>query len=102
MSQPLVVSIPHALGREEAARRLKAGLGRMQGNFAGLALTQQAWTGDELQFTAAALGHTANGRIDVADDHVRIELHLPWFLASMAEKAKALLQQQGQRLLGKM
>ena len=28
MSAPLVVSIPHRLGREEAARRLKTGLGR--------------------------------------------------------------------------
>ena len=32
MSAPLVVSIPHRLGREEATRRLKAGLdaGRFQ------------------------------------------------------------------------
>jgi hypothetical protein len=28
MSAPLVVSIPHSLGREEAMRRLKAGLTR--------------------------------------------------------------------------
>ena len=29
MSKPLVVSIPHRLGREEARRRLKAGLARI-------------------------------------------------------------------------
>ena len=28
MSAPLIVSIPHGLGREEATRRLKAGLTR--------------------------------------------------------------------------
>jgi hypothetical protein len=28
MSAPLIVSIPHRLGREEATRRLKAGLTR--------------------------------------------------------------------------
>ena len=28
MSAPLIVSIPHSLGREEATRRLKAGLTR--------------------------------------------------------------------------
>ena len=28
MSAPLVVSIPHSLGREEAMRRLKTGLAR--------------------------------------------------------------------------
>ena len=28
MSKPLVVSIPHSLGRDEAMRRLKTGLSR--------------------------------------------------------------------------
>ena len=28
MTKPLVVSIPHSLGREEAVRRLKTGLSR--------------------------------------------------------------------------
>ena len=30
MSKPLIVSIPHRLGKEEALRRLKAGLGECQ------------------------------------------------------------------------
>ncbi len=101
MSQPVVVSIPHKLGREEAARRLKTGLERMHGSFGGLSFSEQTWTDDRLQFRASALGQTAAGAIDVADDHVRIELHLPWFLAALAEKAKALMQQQGRILLEK-
>lgn len=102
MSQPVVVSIPHSLGKDEAIRRLKSGLERAQGGgFGGLNFTQPNWTGDQVQFSAGALGQTAHGVIDVADDHIRIELQLPWILAQMAEKAKALMRQGGQLLLEK-
>jgi hypothetical protein len=30
MSQPLIVSVPHRLGRQEARRRLDRGIGRLQ------------------------------------------------------------------------
>jgi hypothetical protein len=36
MSKPLVVSILHRLGKEEALRRLKAGLGSAGANFGHL------------------------------------------------------------------
>ena len=101
MSQPVVVSIPHRLGKEEAARRIRTGLERAHGSFGGLAFTEQTWTENRLQFRASALGQNAAGTIDVADDHVRIEVHLPWLLAQLAEKAKALMQRQGQILLEK-
>ena len=82
-------------------RRIRGGLDRAQGSFGGLAFTDQTWTDQRLQFRAALLGQNASGVIDVADDHVRIEVQLPWLLAQMAEKAKALMQRQGQILLEK-
>ena len=33
MSQPVVVTIPHRLGKQEAARRLKAGFGNVRSTF---------------------------------------------------------------------
>lgn len=101
MSQPVVVTIPHSLGRDEVMRRLRSGLARTQGNFAGLSLTDQSWTDDQFMFRAAAFGQTANGKIDVAEDHLRIEVQLPWFLAPFAKKLETSLQRQGQLLLGK-
>jgi putative polyhydroxyalkanoate system protein len=100
MSQPVVVSIPHRLGKEEARERIKSGFGRAQG-FGGLNILEQTWNGDRLEFRAGALGQTASGSVDVGDDHVRIEVQLPWLLAQLAEKAKALMQKQGQILLEK-
>lgn len=100
MSQTVTVSIPHRLGKDEAMRRLKSGFGRAQG-FAGLSITEQDWTDSQLRFSATAMGQTAAGTVDVAEDHVHIEVTLPWFLAQLAEKAKGLIHKQTQLLLEK-
>ena len=70
MSEPLVVSIPHHLGKEEALRRLKTGLAEVGTSFGHLfSVTEQIWAGDHLRFQVSALGQSASGSIDVADDH---------------------------------
>jgi len=102
MSQPLVVTIPHRLGRDEAVRRIQAGLGRVQPTFgAQLAQVEQTWTGATCEFRASLLGQATSGTIAVADDHVRIEVLLPWFLAKLAGHAKGLIERQGHLMLEK-
>ncbi|HXO67491.1 MAG TPA: polyhydroxyalkanoic acid synthase, partial [Bradyrhizobium sp.] len=46
MSAPLVVSIPHRLGREEACRRLKTGLTRAAASLPALKVDEEKWEGD--------------------------------------------------------
>jgi len=102
MAKPVVVSIPHHLGRAEAARRLKTGLEHARTTFGShFAVLQENWSGDHLDLRVALLGHATGGSIDVADDHVRIEIELPWLLGMVAEKAKALIAKQGQLMLEK-
>ena len=102
MSKSVVVSVPHRLGKEEAVRRLKSGLKRTESSFGGhFAVLEENWSGDHLDLRIAMLGHPTGGKIDVAEDHIRIEVELPWLLAMVAEKAKALIQREGQLLLEK-
>jgi hypothetical protein len=102
MSKPIVVSIPHRLGKEEAIRRLKSGLGKVPTNFGHLlAVQQEIWSGDHLQFQVSALGQSAGGIIDVADDHVRLEVTLPWLLAKLAEKIQPMIRKEGTLMLEK-
>jgi hypothetical protein len=102
MSKPVVVQIPHRLGREEAIRRLKNGFGNARAAFGSqFEVTQETWTDQRLDFQAKVLGQATGGAIDVAEDHVRIELQLPWMLGMIAEQAKALIERQGQLLLEK-
>jgi hypothetical protein len=101
MSRPLVVSIPHSLGREEASRRLKAGLTRAALNVPVLKVDEERWEGDRMIFRVRALGQAAAGHLDVADDHVRLEVTLPWLLQRFAEVAQAAIKNRGNLLLTK-
>jgi Putative polyhydroxyalkanoic acid system protein (PHA_gran_rgn) len=61
----------------------------------------ETWTGDHLQFRLTALGQAVSGGIDVADDHVRLEVVLPWLLAMIAEKIQPLIRKEGTLMLEK-
>ena len=101
MSQPLIVSIPHRLGREEASRRLKAGLTRAAQSVPVLNVDEERWEGDRMIFRVRALGQAAAGHLDVADDHVTLEVTLPWLLQRFAEVAQTAIENRGTLLLTK-
>jgi hypothetical protein len=102
MSEPLVVVIPHRLGKDEALRRIKDGLGRAKTEFAWLlSLEEDVWSGDRLAFRVAALGQRAFGAIDVYETGVRLEVTLPWLLARFAHAAQRVIGQKGHLMLEK-
>jgi hypothetical protein len=101
MSEPLIVSIPHRLGREEAKRRLKAGLTRAAASIPVLQIDEERWEGDRLFFRVRALGQAASGHLDVAEDHARLEAMLPWLLQGFAKAAQIAIRNRGNLLLTK-
>jgi hypothetical protein len=102
MSKPLIVTVPHQLGRAEARRRLENGIGQLRAKFGDkVTSVEDSWTGDRLDVHVQALGQSAQAQLDVADDHVRVEVQLPWMLAMVAEKAKGFIQKEGTLLFEK-
>lgn len=101
MSAPLVVSIPHSLGRDEAMRRLKTGLSRAATSMPVLSVDEERWDDNRMSFRVRAMGQVASGHLDVEDSHVRLEVTLPWLLQRFAEVAQAAIQKRGQLLLTK-
>ncbi len=102
MGEPVIVTIPHRLGKQEATRRLQTGFGNVRSTIGQkFVVLKDEWKGDHLDFQASLLGQTTTGKVDVADDHVRLEVELPWMLAMLANKAKAIVQKQGQLMLEK-
>jgi hypothetical protein len=76
-------------------------LQRCQLSSGGFFLFKNQWSGDHLDFRTSMLGQTTIGTINVAEDHVRLEVQLPWLLSFLANKAKALVEQQGKLMLEK-
>ncbi|WP_315830811.1 polyhydroxyalkanoic acid system family protein [Bradyrhizobium prioriisuperbiae] len=102
MAQPFIVSIPHKLGKEEATRRMKAGLGSIKSQYGKvLQVNEEIWSGDRLAFRITALNQQASGTLDVADDHVRLEVVLPWLLAGIAHGAQTMIRERANRMLEK-
>ncbi len=102
MTKPVVVTIPHQLGRAEAKRRLEAGFGQVKQQLGGqLATLQVSWEGDRMGFYVGIMGQSVQGHLVVAEDSVRLEVQLPWMLAMFAEKAKEAIRRQGTLLLEK-
>jgi hypothetical protein len=102
MSVPLVVSIPHRLGKAEAVRRLKNGLGRARTDFGHvMSVDEEVWNGDTVTFRLRALGQAAAGTIEVLEDHLRLEVTLPWLLAKLTERFVPTIRKEATLLLGK-
>ncbi len=102
MAEPVTVNIPHDLGRTEAKRRLETGFARIHEQIGGkLLAVENRCEEDLLHFKAAFFGQTVSGRAQVLDKIVRVELDLPWVLASLANKLKGRIAKEGTILLEK-
>jgi len=100
--QPLVVSIPHRLGRQEAKRRLDSGINRLRPELAGLISTlDYSWEQDRLNFNVLAMWQTITGAIEVLDDAIRIEIHLPWMMSLLADTVAKQVRGRGVAMLEK-
>ena len=78
MPKPLIVDIPHDLGRDEAKRRLEQGTEQARAFLAksGVAVDQLAWTGDLLGHGGDAEIEPVAGTIDVGAESVRLKLSM--------------------------
>ena len=101
MAEPLVITIPHKLGKEEALRRLKPALGKASQNFPALKVEEEVWSNERMDFRVRTLGQVATGNVQVAEDKVRLEVTLPWLLHKFAEAVQKTISGQGRVLLEK-
>jgi hypothetical protein len=102
MSKPLVITIPHQLGRDAAVARLKTRLHTAHEKFGQFfAFQQETWVENRLHFRLAVLAQSVSGTIEVLDDHVRLELVLPWLLAKIAGIVEPMIRKEGTLLLEK-
>lgn len=102
MPSPVVVDIPHELGKAGARKRLESGFSGMREKFgfAGMAV-EERWEGDRLYFSASGLGQKIVGQIEVMDKLARVELQLPWALGILAERMQGRIKSAATLLLEK-
>ena len=100
MAKPIVVTLPHQLGAQEAQRRLEEGLGRLEREFSSvLSSTNVAWKANHAELAVGAMGQHVRAGIDVFDDLVRVEVQLPWILSRLQNRVAEFLERQGHKAL---
>ena len=82
-------------------RRIKPALSKASSSFPMLVVEEEAWSGDRMTFRVRALGQVAAGTVDVADDHVQLEVTLPWLLHKFAQIVQQTIAGRGRILLEK-
>jgi len=81
---------------------MKNGLAHVReqyGNF--FTVNEEKWTGDQLNFSITAMAQNVSGLINVEEDHVQLEVTLPWLLARIANGAQAMIRDKGRLMLEK-
>jgi hypothetical protein len=100
MAKSIVVTFPHELSVAEAKKRIGDQVEVMKKTYIDKVGTGEiAWVGDTAHLRVSALGQTTTAEIDVKPAEIRVEVHLPWLLAALANKIEGLLKSNGQEAL---
>ena len=99
MADPVILDIPHKLGRDAARARIAGGVGKIAEIVPGGGHVEQRWEGDTLHFTVSAMGQQVASRLQVFEDKVHAEVHLPPMLALFAGKVREKLAEKATVLL---
>ena len=93
MSRSIVMTFPHDLGVAEAKKRINERFELLKREYVDkIGKAEIAWVDDVAHLRVAALGQTATAEVDIKAAEIRVEVHLPWLLAAMANKVEALLK----------
>ncbi len=100
MASPLVVEMPHDLGREEVKRRMRARVGELASRIPGGAKVSSSWPSeDRMAIDIRAMGQSIGVLLDVEETLVRATVTLPAMLALMAAPIAAMVRDTGAKLL---
>ncbi len=97
---PVVVTVPHRLGREEAKRRLADGLQHVAEQIASAhASLDYGWEEYRINFSVTAMRQRLEGHTDVEDEFIRISIHLPFLLRMLADPLASRVESDTELLL---
>ena len=92
--------VPHALGRDEAQRRLATFLETIRNKYQDqISELAGEWQGHELNYALTTYGIKVSGRISVDDDNVRMDGEIPFAAMMFRGKITSGFQDALQKVL---
>lgn len=101
MAVPMIIDVPHRLGRAGARERLKMRFSDLAGHMpGGVGEVRASWPSeDEMQLEISAVGQTIPAKLEIMDEVVRVHVDLPPMLAYFSGLIGAAVREQGTKLL---
>jgi hypothetical protein len=100
MANPIVIDVPHSLGRAEAKRRMNAGIDKVARHIPGGGEVSATWpTEDRMAMTITAMGQKVTADLDVEDALVRVKLVVPMMLSFMSGPISGIVKKSAEELL---
>ncbi len=99
MPQPIIIDIPHKLGKAGVRVRLDEGITGIAAAIPGVGQVTHNWEGDIMHFTLATLGQTMRCRATVFEEKVHAEVDLPPMLALFGQKVRDVFGRELPKLL---
>ena len=101
MTVPVVIDVPHRLGRAGARERLRSRIGELGGHMpGGLGEVHASWPSeDEMALEISAMGQAIPARLEIMEEVVRVHISLPPMLAYFSGIIGAAVRDQGTKLL---
>ena len=97
---PLTIIIPHQLSKADAKQRIESHFTELLGQYgSSLDHLEHRWTDDTLNFQAGVMGMSVSGKLQVEEQQVRVEIVLPWVLATLGRSLSQSIEQEGRKLL---
>jgi hypothetical protein len=96
------ISIPHSLGRDEAKRRIEAGLPKLAAHIPGGGNLASQWTGDyALDLTITALGSRIPVTLSIEEDRLTGSLEVPMLMKMMQGQVAEFVKVSATKMLDK-
>jgi hypothetical protein len=96
----LKLTIPHALGQEEAAKRLRGMLAKIKARHGDQVTDlKEDWNGDAVDFSFKTFGMSITGNVAVGPDAVNLDGQLPFAAMMFKGKIESTVREELEKLL---
>lgn len=94
------IAVPHAIGKDEARRRVRERSGEIANFIPGFASVKTTWSGDDrMDLTVGAMGQELTGTIEIGETEVAFTVELPAALSFVEPMIRSQIEAKGRKLL---
>jgi putative polyhydroxyalkanoate system protein len=96
----LTISIPHSLGADEAATRLKSFFDKLKSRYQDkMSNLEESWDGNKLNYAFSTFGFNIKGDLNVEENAVNVNGSLPFAAMMFKGKIEQSVREELEKLL---